>query len=147
MNASSILNQQTLEPGRKHKSPKSLPFSPPAFKPFPSPSVSFNVYVFHPTLSLDVLAFNMIISHKALEVLMFTRRLYLVSVGRCQVQILFHRGSCGPQKLCCDPQMQHPVCPNLYWSQWYKNFTGTPVLKILSTPEKIHKHKGLQKIR
>lgn len=83
-----FITLKTLEPGKKtfHKNLCSLH----QLSKFASPYVSFHVYVFHSSLSLNVLEFDMIISHKALEVLMFTRRLYLVSVGSCQVQILFH---------------------------------------------------------
>lgn len=85
----SFITLETLEPGKKKKNHQNLLCSLHQLSKFPSPYVSFHVYVFHSTLSLNVLVFNMIISHKALEVLMFTRRLYLVSVGSCQVQILF----------------------------------------------------------
>lgn len=82
-----LITLKTLEPGKKTFSHKSTLHQ---LSKFPSPCVSFHVYVFHSSLSLNVLEFSMIISHKALEVSVFTRRLYLVSVDSCQVQILFH---------------------------------------------------------
>lgn len=105
MNTSALLHWKPLNQAKKKKkNHQNLLCSLHQLSKFPSPYVSFHVYVFHSSLSLYVLEFNMIISHKALEVLMFTRRLYLVSVGSCQVQIL----SCESQKLCCGPQRQHP---------------------------------------
>lgn len=85
-----FITLKTLKAGKKTFSHQNLLCSLHQLSKFPSPYVSFHVYVFLSSLSLNVLEFNMIISHKALEVLMFTRRLYLVSVGSCQVPILFH---------------------------------------------------------
>lgn len=84
----SFITLETLEPGKKKKITKIFSVLSTSFQSSHPPMFLF-MFVFHSSLSLNVLEFNMIISHKALEVLMFARRLCLVSVGSCQVQILF----------------------------------------------------------